>query len=134
MAIKDSFFEYATKDKNELLKELNTNLNYGLNTDYVELWQDENGFNELNTEENYIWYKALFESFFNPFNIVLSILSLISFITYDIMTGITILSLIIVSTLIKFIQENNTNKAGEKLKSMIKTTATTLRDGKKKEQ
>ncbi len=133
MAIKDSFFEYATKDKNELLKELNTNLNYGLNTDYVELWQDENGFNELNTEENYIWYKALFESFFNPFNIVLSILSLISFITYDIMTGITILSLIIVSTLIKFIQENKTNKASEKLKSMIKTTATTLRDGKKKE-
>ena len=133
MAIKDSFFEYATKDKNELLKELNTNLNYGLSTDYVELWQDENGFNELNTEENYIWYKALFESFFNPFNIVLSILSLISFITYDIMTGITILSLIIVSTLIKFIQENKTNKASEKLKSMIKTTATTLRDGKKKE-
>lgn len=133
MTIKDSFFEYATKDKNELLKELNSNLNYGLNTDYVESWQDENGFNELNTEESYIWYKALFESFFNPFNIVLTILSLISFITYDIMAGITILSLITISTLIKFIQENKTNKASEKLKSMIKTTATALRDGKKRE-
>ena len=128
-----NFFEYATKNIEELIKELNSSITYGLNSYYVEEWQDENGFNELDTDNDYSWYKALFDSFFNPFNIVLTILALISFITGDIMASITIISLIIISTLIKFFQENKTNKASERLKSMIKTTATTLRDGKRKE-
>ena len=130
---KSNFFEYATKDVKELIKDLNSSINYGLNTYYVEEWQDENGFNEIDVSNDYLWYKTLFDSFFNPFNVVLTILAIISFITGDIMASITIISLIIISTLIKFFQENKTNKASERLKSMIKTTATTLRDGKKKE-
>lgn len=132
-SIKDSFFEYATKTSDELIKELNSNLRRGLDTYYVEEWQDENGFNELESGDEYKWYKALFESFFNPFNIVLTILAVISFLTYDITASLTIVSLIIISTLIKFLQENKTNKASEKLKSMIRTTATAMRDGRRKE-
>ncbi|MDR1498963.1 MAG: magnesium-translocating P-type ATPase [Rickettsiales bacterium] len=125
--------EYAKMDPYYLLKELKSDLKKGLDTEYVEEWQDKSGFNEIAGSESYSWYKSLLESFFNPFNIVLMILAAISFITKDGMAAVTISFLVIVSSLIKFIQENKSNSASEKLKSMIKTTATTLRDSKKKE-
>ena len=76
---------------------------------------------------------GLLESFFNPFSIVLIVLSVISFLTKDITAGFTILFLVFLSGIIKFIQEEKSNNASEKLKSMISTTATVLRDGRKKE-
>lgn len=131
--IKNSLIHYAKLDSHSLLQELKTDIKKGLSTEFVEDWQDEYGFNEITNTDEYIWYIKLLESFFNPFNIVLLILATISFFSQDIMAGLTICCLVAISSIIKYIQENKSNKASERLRSMIKTTATVVRDGFKKE-
>lgn len=131
--IKNELLTYSKLSQAEILKELKNDTKKGLSTEFVEDWQDENGFNEVNQGEVHHWYMALFESFFNPFSIVLIVLSIISFLTKDITAGTTIIFLVILSGIIKFAQEEKSNNASEKLKSMISTTATVLRDGRKKE-
>ena len=131
--IKKNLTHCARTDNTLLLKELRTDIRKGLSTEYVEDWQDDYGFNEINNTNEYIWYKELLESFFNPFNIVLLILATVSLLSKDVMASITIYCLVIISSFIKYIQENKSNKASEKLKNMIKTTATVVRNGFKKE-
>lgn len=75
-------------------------------------------------------------AFKNPFVMVLLGLAVISFIT-DVYTaapderdwtGVTILlTMVTVSALLRFVQEYRSNKAAEKLKSMVRTTATVIR-------
>ena len=131
--IKKELISYSKLNQSNILKELKNDIKKGFSTDYVEDWQDEYGFNEVAHGEVHKWYIGLLESFFNPFSIVLIVLSVISFLTKDITAGFTILFLVILSGIIKFIQEEKSNNASEKLKSMISTTATVLRDGRKKE-
>ena len=131
--IKNELIRFSKIDQVELLGELKTDLRKGFSSDYVNDWQDENGFNEIAHGEEHRWYIGLFESFFNPFSIVLMILMMISFFTGDFTAGFTIMSLIVLSGLIRFVQEQKSNNASEKLKSMVTTTATVLRAGKKQE-
>ena len=131
--IKKELISYSKLNQSNILKELKNDIKKGFSTDYVEDWQDEYGFNEFSHGEVHKWYMGLLESFFNPFSIVLIVLSIISFLTKDITAGFTILFLVILSGIIKFIQEEKSNNASEKLKSMISTTATVLRNVRKKE-
>ncbi len=124
---------FSRMDSATLLEELKTDLRRGLTTEYAEDLQDEYGFNEVCSSDDDEWYTALLESIFNPFNIVLMVLAIISFFTGDAMASFTIVFLVFMSSLIKFVQESKSNRASEKLRSMIKTTVTTLRDGRRKE-
>ncbi|GHU26523.1 hypothetical protein FACS1894152_1320 [Bacilli bacterium] len=132
-ATKKGLFGFATMEKGVLLEELKTDLEYGLSTDYVESMQDEYGYNEVGDDDERSWIGALMESVFNPFNIVLIVLAVVSLLTGDAKASITIMSLVLISSAIKFVQENKSNRASEKLKSMIKTTATAIRDGRRGE-
>ena len=78
----------------------------------------------------------LFLAFKNPFVIVLLLLAAISFVTDVYLvapderswTGITILvTMVVISSFLRFFQEYRSNKAAERLKSMVRTTATVLR-------
>ncbi|MDR1494790.1 MAG: HAD-IC family P-type ATPase, partial [Rickettsiales bacterium] len=131
--IRKSLISFSTMDQGTLLRELKTDLEEGLSTDYVESVQDEYGYNEIGGSDGRIWYATLAESIFNSFNVVLMILAAVSLVTGDAKASVTIISLVLVSSLIKFVQENKSNRASEKLKSMIKTTATTIRDGRRRE-
>ncbi|MDR2778488.1 MAG: magnesium-translocating P-type ATPase [Rickettsiales bacterium] len=124
---------FSAMDVGTLVKELKTDLEHGLSTDYVENLQNEHGYNEIGGDNGYSWYGSLLKSIFNPFNVVLIILTVISLITGDVRTGSMIIPLVMISSLIEFMQENKSNGASEKLKSMIKTTATTIRDGRRRE-
>ena len=124
---------FSRMDSTNLLEELRTDLRRGLTTEYAEDLQDEYGYNEVGSDSEDEWYVSLLESLFNPFNIVLMVLATISLVTGDATAGTTIIFLVIASSFIKFIQESKSNKASERLKSMIRTTATTLRDGRRKE-
>ena len=124
---------FSRMDSTNLLEELRTDLRRGLTTEYAEDLQDEYGYNEVGSDSENEWYISLLESLFNPFNIVLMVLATISLVTGDATAGTTIIFLVIASSFIKFIQESKSNKASERLKSMIRTTATTLRDGRRKE-
>lgn len=99
------------------------------------------GLNEVAHEKAPKWYVQFFEAFLNPFIGVLVVLSIISLITdviipadKDYTTVLVIGTMVILSAMLRFVQEFRSNQAAEKLKSMVKTTATVLRaDEEKKE-
>ncbi|MDR2777733.1 MAG: magnesium-translocating P-type ATPase [Rickettsiales bacterium] len=131
--IRKGLASFSVMDQGSILRELKTDLEEGLSTDYVESVQDEYGYNEIGGDDDHSWYATLAESIFNSFNVVLMVLAAVSLATRDVKASVTIMSLVLVSSLIKFVQENKSNRASEKLKSMIRTTATTIRDGRRRE-
>ncbi|HWU85377.1 MAG TPA: magnesium-translocating P-type ATPase, partial [Rhodocyclaceae bacterium] len=63
----------------------------------------------------------------NPFNLLLSSLALVSWLTEDGKAGAAILIMVGLSTLMRFVQERRSCHAAERLKEMVSTTATVLR-------
>ena len=83
------------------------------------------------------WYNYLLESLFSPFNCILLGIVAILFYT-DVYLAekpsyaniIVIAILVCASTLLEFFEEYRSNKAAEKLKELVATTTTVLRNGK----
>jgi len=65
----------------------------------------------------------------NPFNLLLTALALISWVTEDVSAALVIGTMVVVSTLLRFFQETRSNRAAEQLKAMVGNTATVLRPG-----
>lgn len=98
---------------------------------------EEFGFNEIITGKDKGTLGRLIDSFINPFNIVLLIIALITFITdvvisqqRDYTTVTIIMILVAVSSIIAFFQDERSNAAASKLSKMISNKADVLRDGK----
>ena len=129
--------EASQLNKPDLLKLLNTNEN-GLSEDALEKKFELFGKNEVEHEKAPAWYIQLFQAFIDPFIGILIIIATTSFVMdvilakqeeRDFKTVIVVLILIFLSSIIRFWQEFQSNKAAEQLKSMVRTTATVLRDG-----
>jgi len=112
----------------------------GLTEDQVEEKLLAGGLNEVHHEKAPSWVKQLFEAFVNPFIGVLLIIATVSFYIdvlrpifghkpdeADYKTVITVGIMVLISSLLRFFQEFRSNQAAEKLKGMVKTTATVLR-------
>lgn len=131
----------AKKNIKDILKELNTSKD-GLTGKEASKRLEKYGPNELPREKPDPWYKQLLDAFIHPFIMVLIILGLASFVT-DILfappgeenwrTIIIVAIMITVSVLLRFTLEYTSNIEAEKLRSLIYTTATVIRDGRKKE-
>jgi len=85
------------------------------------------GWNEVGQEKPLRWWVHLWQCYRNPFNLLLTLLAALSYYTEDIKATIVIGSMVLLSTLIRFVQESRSNRAAEKLKEMVSTTATVLR-------
>ncbi|ASZ09632.1 magnesium-translocating P-type ATPase [Chitinophaga pendula] len=94
------------------------------------------GYNEVQHQKALRWYVQLLHAFLNPFIYILLSIAAVSFIIdvwlppekeRDFKTVMVVSIMVVVSALLRFIQEYRSNKAAEKLKSMVKTTATVLR-------
>ena len=114
----------------------------GLSIEQVEDRQTQFGSNEVVHEKAPAWYIQLFQAFLTPFNAVLILIALTSFVIdvilaspadRDYKTVIVVGVMVLLSSIIRFWQEFRSNVAAEKLKSMVKTTATVIRkeEGKK---
>lgn len=97
------------------------------------------GLNQIKQSKPKKWYNYFFSSLFSPFNSILLGISFILVYTDIILPEhpspaniIVIAVLIIVSTLLEFIEEFRSNNAAEKLKELVETTAIVIRDGKEK--
>ncbi len=108
----------------------------GLSADEVQNRLDVFGLNEVVHEKAPAWYIQFFQAFVDPFIAVLFILAVISLITdviiqkpgdRDYTTVGVISTMVLISVLMRFVQEFRSNRAAEKLKSMVKTTATVIR-------
>ncbi len=118
----------------EFLSKMNF-LKNGLTTDFAKSLLQKNGPNELKSAREKKWYNYFFDSLFSPFNIILLGIMLVLFYTDVILQEnanysniIVILILVSASTLLEFSQEYRSNKAAIKLKSLVATTTTVLRD------
>ncbi|WP_348750151.1 magnesium-translocating P-type ATPase [Pseudomonas rhodesiae] len=91
------------------------------------------GLNEVEHEQPLPWWVHLWHCYKNPFNLLLTLLAVISWLTEDMKAATVIFSMVVLSTLLRFWQEAKSNKAADALKAMVSNTATVLRrdDGKR---
>ena len=96
------------------------------------------GPNEISQAKPKRWYNYFWESLVTPFNCILIGIAIILSYT-DIYLAetpsyaniIVVAILVIASTLLDFFEEYRSNKAAEKLKKMVETKTTVIREGKK---
>ena len=114
----------------------------GLVDEQVEENRDIYGENVITKGQEDSMIKKIYESIINPFTVILLVIALVSFITnvwlakpgeQDPTTSIIIVTLVLISGGIRFIQELRSDKAASNLSRMIVNTATVLRDGSEQE-
>ena len=95
------------------------------------------GLNEIKQAKTKKWYHYLLQSLLTPFNCILIGISIILIYTDIYLASepsyaniIVIVILVVASTLLDFFESYRSNKAAEKLKEMVATTATVIRNGK----
>ena len=110
----------------ELLESLQSHP-HGLTEAQASERREVQGPNEIGQEKPLRWWVHLWQCYRNPFNLLLTMLAALSYYTEDIKATIVIGSMVLLSTLIRFVQESRSNRAAEKLKEMVSTTATVLR-------
>ncbi len=134
--IKKLYGQECLLTKEEFLKKYQISEN-GLSSNEANEMISKYGSNEVSQNKPKKWYNYFFASLFSPFNSILLGIVLILFYTdvYLPQTPsyaniIVILILVTASTLLEFFEEYNSNKAAGKLKELVATTTTVLRDGK----
>ena len=127
----------SKQDEMDILKKYNTSYS-GYEESKVELMREKYGKNEITHQKGDSLLKRLVEAFINPFTIILLALAIISFITdivivdpseKDATSVIIVTSMVLVSGILRFVQETKSNKAAEKLSEMVKTTISVERKG-----
>ena len=110
----------------ELLTDLESSIQ-GLSSEQVLALREKFGLNEVERERPLSWWAHLWECYRNPFNVLLTVLALISYSTQDIKATVVIMSMVIISTSLRFIEQTKSNKAAEALKAMVSNTTGVLR-------
>lgn len=88
------------------------------------------GPNEVEHEKPLPWWTHLGHCYGNPFNLLLTVLAVISWATDDTQAASVITSMVALSTGLRFWQERRSHEAADRLKSMVSSTATVLRRGR----
>ena len=126
--------KYSEMTKKELFKEFKSSY-AGLSIVDIEDKIEEYGKNSIEIESNNTILTKIKDAIINPFNIVLIIVSIVTFITDVIMqeekdyaTFALIVSTIIISAIISLVQESRSDNAAKKLKKMISNKIDVIRD------
>ncbi len=129
--------EQCLTNKDEFLKKFEID-EKGLTANEADQNLKKYGRNEVKQAKPKKWYHYFSQSLFSPFNSILLGIVLILFYTDVFLPEnpsfaniIVIIVLVVVSTLLEFTEEYKSNKAAQKLKELVETTTTVIRDGKK---
>lgn len=135
-SIEKSLCSYAVLMTEELLIKFSAT-QAGLTSKEVENRLEEFGQNILTTGSKNTTLHRLREAIVNPFNIILLIITVVTYFTDvifssqpDYLTVIIILSLVILGSTVAFVQSQRSNNAAESLSKMISTKSDVWRDGK----
>ncbi|SHK39786.1 magnesium-translocating P-type ATPase [Hespellia stercorisuis] len=139
----------ATQPIKETLKSLHSELT-GLDETAVATNRAQYGENKITREKKKSLFKRLTEAFVNPFTGILFCLALVSGVTdmlfpmmrlfgnapedFDCLTVVIILTMVIISGTLRFVQESRSGNAAEKLLAMITTTCTVDRKEQAKQE
>ncbi|OIQ76232.1 magnesium-transporting ATPase, P-type 1 [mine drainage metagenome] len=91
------------------------------------------GLNTIAREQRLSVLMRLLGNVKNPLVLLLVALGVLSFLTGDLRATVVIFVMVILGTVLRFVQEMRADNAAEKLQAMVSNTATLLRDGKEKE-
>lgn len=132
----------AANSMQEILKSLHTTLR-GLDAEAVAISRSKYGSNKVTREKRKSLAKRLTEAFVNPFTAILFCLALVSTMTdmvfphfslfgsepedFDPLTVVIIVTMVLISGVLRFVQESRSGNAAEKLLNMITTTCTVTR-------
>ena len=138
--------EYAANsDIADILKRFGSTIK-GIEKERIKFSREKYGKNKVTHGKKKSLFKKMCDAFVNPFTAILFCLAVVSGITdiaipiynnipedVDIMTVTIILTMVIISGVLRFVQEARSNNAAEKLLEMITTTTCVerLEDGKK---
>lgn len=132
----DRLLRAAAMGSGELLEEYRTSLN-GYNEEMTDEMREMFGENRITHQKEDSLLKRIVEAFVNPFTIVLIILALISLVTDVVIVPeaernftsvIIVMAMVMISGILRFVQETRSNNSAEKLRSMVKTTTAVQRD------
>ena len=116
----------AAMDENEVWRAFGGHPE-GLNAAEVEKIRAVHGDNLIPAQKPSPWWVHLWLCYRNPFNLLLTVLGLISYATEDLFAAGVIALMVGISTLLNFIQEARSTKAADALKAMVSNTATVSR-------
>ncbi|MCO4160322.1 magnesium-translocating P-type ATPase [Citrobacter amalonaticus] len=125
-SLSEHCLKVAVMDEKTLWKTFNAHPE-GLNAAEVNAAREQYGENLLPTQKPSPWWKHLWVCYRNPFNILLTLLGAISYATEDLFAAGVIALMVVISTLLNFVQEARSTKAADALKAMVSNTATVLR-------
>ena len=137
----------ATNPEGEVLKELHTTL-CGLDMEEVSASRTRYGSSKVTHEKKKSLLRRLADAFINPFTAILFFLALVSTMTdmvfpyfslfgsapedFDCLTAVIILTMVVISGTLRFVQESRSGNAAERLLAMITTTCTVTRRNQEK--
>ncbi|MFA5077501.1 MAG: HAD-IC family P-type ATPase, partial [Candidatus Micrarchaeia archaeon] len=91
------------------------------------------GLNKATGNGKHSRIRTVVEIFLNPLVALMSLMAIVSFLTAQFTTAVIIVLMVGISTILNYVQETKADRAAEKLKAMVQTTATVLRDGVERE-
>lgn len=137
----------ATNPFEEVLKNLHTTI-HGLDAEHISISRAKFGSNQVTREKKKSLPKRMAEAFINPFTAILFCLALVSTVTdmvfpyfsllgsvpedFDPVTVLIIVTMVLISGTLRFVQESRSGNAAEKLLAMITTTCTVTRRNQEK--
>lgn len=139
----------ATHSVKDVLKYRNTAL-CGLSAESVSASRSRFGTNKITKQKQKSLLQRLMDAFINPFTAILLCLAAVSTVTdilfplmelfgntkedFDCLTVLIILTMVVISGTLRFVQESRSGNAAEKLLAMITTTCTVDRKGQERQE
>jgi len=133
--VKRRLLNGASKSYETLLIQYDNSFD-GYDDDKVDEMRDQYGVNIITKQDKETIPRRLWDSFINPFTIVLFVLAVLSLIM-DVITApqgekdpiavIIVMTMIFISGMIRFIQELRSSNAADKLSEMVETTVAVTR-------
>jgi P-type Mg2+ transporter len=127
---KSSFFlaDCANLTVSQLLERFNSSLN-GLNNDQIPTLKDEHGLNVLSSAKPPRWWTILFACALNPFNLLLTVLGIISIATQQMATFVILMVMVTLAISLRFWQELKNAIAVTELTKLVHDTVHVVRNG-----
>ena len=127
--VSDQLLEKSRTDTDTALRDLESRFS-GLRAAEVEARLKRYGLNEIAREKRQSPLVRLWNNVKNPLVILLIALGVLSYLTGDLRATAVIFVMVVLGVVLRFFQEMRADNAAEKLKAMVNTTATVVRDGR----
>jgi Ca2+-transporting ATPase len=119
---------WHSKESEQVLSELKVD-QQGLSDEEVKRRLNEFGYNELKEKKRVTPLQIFFNQFKDIFVIMLLVATIISFLIGEIVDAVTIAVIVILNSVVGFIQEYRSEKAMEAMKKLTAPKAHVIRDG-----